>query len=367
VTPAELRELIPAARDSAYLNTATYGPASEPTVAAMAEFLEGWSHGSVQYEVWEAIGEECRVLFARLLKAPPEDVAIQPYVSTAAGSIAVQLRPGDRVVVSEIEFASNLWPWLYQRERGVEVAVVPARGGRSELEAYEAATGDRATILAVSAFQSSNGWRAPLRRLAEVAHAAGALLFVDACQGAGGIRLDPELDGFDLLVSDSYKWLLGPRGAGYMYLSQAARERFRPVSIGWHAAKDPLHTYYGVEVLLSETASRFDSSLSWISAIGDRESLSLLNHVGIEAIEAHNLRLADRFRAGIEELGISTSPFPEAERSPVVAISVEDPETVRTRLADAGVVVALRADSVRFAFHVFNNDSDVDRALEALA
>ena len=67
------------------------------------------------------------------------------------------------------------------------------------------------------------------------------------------------------------------------------------------------------------------------------------------------------------ELGISTSPFPEAERSPVVAISVEDPETVRTRLADAGVVVALRADSVRFAFHVFNNDSDVDRALEALA
>ena len=88
VTPAEFRELIPAARDFAYLNTATYGPASELTVAAMTEFLDGWSHGSVDHEVWEEVGEECRALFAQLLNVPTEDIAIQPYVSTAAGAIA---------------------------------------------------------------------------------------------------------------------------------------------------------------------------------------------------------------------------------------------------------------------------------------
>ena len=98
MTPADLRELVPAARDSAYLNTATYGPAPEPTVTAMAEFLEGWSHGSVLYEVWENVGEECRILFARLLNAPSEDIAIQPYVSTAAGAIAVQ--PGSMALGS---------------------------------------------------------------------------------------------------------------------------------------------------------------------------------------------------------------------------------------------------------------------------
>ncbi|MDQ6918253.1 MAG: aminotransferase class V-fold PLP-dependent enzyme [Candidatus Dormibacteraeota bacterium] len=367
MTPEELRLLVPAARDSAYLNTATYGPAAEPTVAAMAEFLEGWSHGSVRYEVWENIGEECRVLFAELLKASPDDIAIQPYVSTAAGAIAVQLQPGERVVVSEMEFASNLWPWLYQRERGVEVAVVPIRNGRSELAAYEAAIGDRVAIVAVSAFQSSNGWRAPLRALADRARAAGGMLFVDACQGAGGITLDPELDGFDLLVADSYKWLMGPRGAGYMYLSPAARERFRPVAMGWRSAREPLHTYYGTAMDLSETASRFDSSLSWISMVGDRESLRLLNSVGIEAIDAHNMRLAHRFRAGLEELAIETEPFPEAERSPVLAMTLPDPEATIARLADAGVIGALRADGVRLGFHVFNNESDVDRALEALA
>ena len=367
MTPEDLRGLVPAARDSAYLNTATYGPAARPTVAAMTEFLDGWSRGSVRFEVWEDVGEECRVLFAKLLGAPPEDIAIQPYVSTAAGAIAVQLQPGDRVVVNEMEFASNLWPWLFQRERGIDVAVVPAHHGRCELADYEAAIGDRVAIVAVSAFQSANGWRAPLRALADRAHAAGGMLFVDACQGAGGIRLDPGRDGFDMLVADSYKWLMGPRGAGYMYLSPAARERFRPVAMGWRSARHPQETYYGVEMDLSETASRFDSSLSWISMVGDRESLLLLNAVGIETIEAHNLGLAHRFRAGIEELAIETDRFPEAEQSPVVALALRDPDASIARLTAAGVIAARRANGVRLSFHVFNDVSDVDRALEALA
>jgi selenocysteine lyase/cysteine desulfurase len=101
--------------------------------------------------------------------------------------------------------------------------------------------------------------------------------------------------------------------------------------------------------------------------VGDRESLQLLNAVGIEAIEAHNLRLARRFREGIEELAIETEAFPEAERSPVVALTLPDPDATVARLTAAGVVGARRADGVRLGFHVFNNESDVDRALEVLA
>jgi len=366
VTPAELRALVPAVRESAYLDTATYGPAAEPVVAVIRDFIDSWSRGTTRFEVWESVGEDCRGLFAALLNVSPDDIAAQPFVSTAAGTIAAQLQPGDRVVVNEREFASNLWPWLHQRERGVEVAVVPVRAGRSEVADYAAAAGDRVAIIAVSAFQSSNGWRAPLRQLADLAHSAGGMLFVDACQGAGAIRLDPAIDGFDLLATDSYKWLMGPRGAGYMYLSPEARARFRPLSVGPHAGRRPLGSYYGVEMNLSDTASRFDASPSWISVAADREALRLLTGVGIETIEAHDLHLAARFRTGLNELGIETDAFPEAERSPVVAVAVANPAETVTRLAAAGVVAAHRANGVRFAFHVFNNESDVDRALEAL-
>jgi selenocysteine lyase/cysteine desulfurase len=151
-----------------------------------------------------------------------------------------------------------------------------------------------------------------------------------------------------------------------MYLSPAARERYRPVAMGYRSARRPHETYYGVEMDLSHTASRFDSSLSWISMVGDREGLQLPNAVGIDVIEAHNLRLAHRFRSGAEELAIATESFPEAERSPVVSLAIADPDSAIARLAAAGVVAARRANGVRFSFHVFNNEADVDRALKAL-
>ena len=366
VTPAELRALIPAARDTAYLNTATYGPASELTVGALRDFADAWSRGSGRFEDWEDVAEGNRALFAQLIKASSDDIAIQPYVSGAAGLIGVQLRPGDRVVVSEIEFASNLWPWLVQRERGVEVAIVPAREGRCEVADYAAAIGGRVALVAVSAFQSSNGWRAPLRQLADLAHAAGGLLFVDACQGAGAISLDPARDGFDLLAADSYKWLMGPRGSGYMYLPPAARDRFQPIAVGAFNSRAVHSTYYGPEMELSETASRFDTSLSWMAVACDREALRPLVEIGIDAIEAHDLALAGRFRSGITDLGLPTDEYPEAERSPIVAVTIHDAGAAVERLSRAGVVVAQRANGVRFSFHVFNNESDVDRALEAL-
>ena len=367
MTPEELRALVPAALDAVYLDTATYGPAAVPTADAVHAFTDAWSHGATRFEVWDGAVNECRDLFAALLNASPDDIAIQPFVSTAAGTLAVQLQPGDRVVVNEMEFGSNIWPWLYQRDRGVEVAVVLSSGGRCRLEDYESAISGRVTVVAVSAFQSSNGWRAPLRELAGLARAAGGMLFVDACQGAGCVRLDPAVDGFDLLATDSYKWLMGPRGAGYLYLSPAARERFRPVLIGPHAGRSRLGAYYGPVMELSETASRFDSSPSWISMAGDRQALGLIRAIGIEAIEAHDMRLADRFRRGVAKLRLETPDFPEAERSPVVALSLDDPEAAVDRLSRAGVIAARRATGVRFSFHAFNNDTDVDRALEALA
>ena len=367
MTPKEFRLLIPAAREAAYLNTATYGPASELTVGALRDFADAWSRGTGRFEDWADAAEGNRALFAELIKASPDDIAIQPYVSGAAGLIGVQLRRGDRVVVNEIEFASNLWPWLVQRERGVEVAIVPARGGYCEVADYAAAIGDRVALVAVSAFQSSNGWRAPLRQLADLAHAAGGLLFVDACQGAGAISLDPARDGFDLLAADSYKWLMGPRGSGYMYLPPAVRDRFRPIAVGAFNSRDHHSTYYGPEMELSETASRFDTSLSWMSVAGDRQALQPLVEIGIDAIQAHDLSLADRFRSGIADLGLWTDEYPEAGRSPVVAVAIDDPAAAVERLSRAGVVVAKRAKGVRFSFHVFNNESDVDRALEALA
>jgi selenocysteine lyase/cysteine desulfurase len=192
------------------------------------------------------------------------------------------------------------------------------------------------------------------------------MLIVDACQGAGAIALDPRRDGFDVLVADSYKWLMGPRGMGYMYISPEARQRFEPVGIGWRSGREPQNSYYGVEMDLSSTASRFDSSLSWISVVGDRESLGLLTDIGIHRIEAHDMRLAERFRAGLDRIGIPGDGFTPPERSQSVAVALKDAKGAVERLRSAGVVAAQRGDMARLSFHVFNDDADVDTALNVL-
>jgi cysteine desulfurase / selenocysteine lyase len=367
VTPADLRNLVPAARSQAYLDTATYGPASLPVVAAIAEFTELWSRGAARFEAWEEAAEDCRRLFARLLHCQPEDVAIQPFVSTAATALARQLRPGERVVVDDLEFSSNLWPWLHQRERGVRVTLVEAEDGRLPRAALERAIdAGPLALLAVSAVQSSNGFRADLPWLAERVHAAGGLLFVDACQAAGAVDLDPARDGFDLLATDSYKWLMGPRGAGYLYLAPAAQERFEPLALGWRVGRDVGSSYYGPRIELSPTASRYDSSLSWISVAGDRAALGLLAELGAAAVEAHDLALAGRFREGLSRLGLASDRFEPCERSAIFAVPFPDPAAALEALGTSGVVAARRAQGVRFSFHAFNDEDDVDRALGVL-
>ena len=151
-----------------------------------------------------------------------------------------------------------------------------------------------------------------------------------------------------------------------MYISETARRRTRPLAIGTHSARNPRTTYYGVEMDLSDAASLFDSSLSWMAMVGDRESLQLLNQIGIDRIEKHNLALATRFRVGATRLGVPAVDFPAEERSPIVSVLLDDPDRSLSRLRQAGVTAAKRAGGIRFSFHVFNNEDDVDRALAAL-
>ena len=92
MTPAELRELVPAARESAYLDAATYGPAAEPTVAAIREFTDSWSRGTTRYEVWESAGEDCRRLFAALLNVSVRKIQYRLKEYRAQGLLPVANR-----------------------------------------------------------------------------------------------------------------------------------------------------------------------------------------------------------------------------------------------------------------------------------
>jgi selenocysteine lyase/cysteine desulfurase len=272
------------------------------------------------------------------------DVAVGTQVSAFVGLVALSLPRGARVVCAEEDFTSVLFPLLARDD--LQVELVP-------LDRVAEAVDARTALVAVSAVQSADGRLADLEAIEAVARASGALTLIDATQACGWLPLDA--GRFDFLVCATYKWLLAPRGCALMTVRPEAAERLTPHLAGWFAAETPAASYGG-PLRLAGGARRFDVSPAWFSWVAQPPALDVLARVGIAAIREHDVALANRFRAG---LGLP--------RSDSAIVSVPPGEGARDRLGAAGVIYADHGDLLRFSFHLYTVEADVDRALEAMA
>jgi selenocysteine lyase/cysteine desulfurase len=330
--------------DRPYLNTASYGLPPAPAFAALQGSLENWRRGRTSWEGWTESVARARESFARLVGARAEDVAAGATVSELVGLVAASLPDGAQVLVPEIEFTSNLFPWFVQERRGVRVRTAPLDGLP---EAVEPTT----SLVAVSAVQSSNGDVADLAAIGEAALANGALLLVDATQACGWLPLDAA--EADFLVVHTYKWLMSPRGAALMAVRPERLDALVPVHAGWWSAREPFGDYYGPPLRLADSARRLDTSPAWFSWVGTAPALEIVERIGVDRIGEHNVELANRFRAG---LGL------EPRGSAIVSVDVEGAE----RLEAAGIRAAVRDGGLRVSFHLYNTPEHVDAALAAL-
>ena len=342
-----------------YLDTATYGLPSRSVVAAVERALADW-RSRADWRAWEADAEAARAVFAELVGADVDHVAATTSVSAAAGVVAASLPAGngDNVVLHEDDFASAIYPWTNLGRRGVEIRALP-------LEHLADGIDQRTILVALSSVQSADGRVADLTVLN--GHVWGLAadvserdrfprVFVDATQAVGAVPTN--VDAVDYLACSLYKWIPAPRGLSFLYVRPERLDEVVPWLAGWKSGGGWAGKYYGLPPELAGDARRLDTSLSWIAAAGARPALELIRDVGVADIAAHDLRLARRFAA---ELGL---PRPDA---PIVRLAVEDADAAVDRLERAGVTASARAGAVRLSFHLYNDDEDVDLALEALA
>ena len=139
-----------------------------------------------------------------------------------------------------------------------------------------------------------------------------------------------DLRHVDVLVAPDHKFLLNAgRGMGYCYLSPAAQARFTPVSAGWRAGSVPFDSFFGPAMNLSATASRFDSSISWLAAIGNQAALAVFDDFGPGAIYARNRELTAKLRAALTGIGWDPVDLPEQNQSTIVSVPLGDTEPAR--------------------------------------
>jgi selenocysteine lyase/cysteine desulfurase len=326
-----------------WLNTASYGLPPRPAFDELQAVLDEWRTGRVSWEGWDLATRRSRVAFAGLVGVDPGDVAVGSAVSQLLAPIGASLPTGTRVLVPDIEFTSNLFPWL--AAPGVEVDTVAVGELADRIDAGT-------DVVAFSVVQSATGEIADVDAVVGAARAHGALVVADATQACGWLPV--EAGRFDAVVVGAYKWLMCPRGTAFAYLAPDLRERLTPYAAGWYAGEDVHDSYYGPPLRLATSARRFDISPSWVVYAGAPAALELVAEIGVTAIHDHDVALANRFLTALGR--------PPGDS----AIVTVDAPGADEKLRKAGVRAAVRAGRVRASFHLYTTEADVDQAVNAL-
>ncbi|MCF3146417.1 aminotransferase class V-fold PLP-dependent enzyme [Streptomyces platensis] len=340
------------APETTYLNSASSGLLPRRSADALRASLdESASYGTMGRDYFAA-ATASRAAFARLLDVPAERVALGSSVAVQSAFVAATLPEGAEVLAPEGDFSSLVNPLA--AHPGIKLRTVP-------LEALADAVRPGTALVAFSAVQSLDGRIADMAAVREAARAHGARTYLDITQAAGWLPL-PAAD-FDFVVAGAFKWLLCPRGATFMaFGGDYGRGAEWPAAphAGWVAGEDIGASNYGL-IQPAATARRFDEPFAHLSYIGAEQSLGLLEELGVERVHAHNAALADHYRAGLAERGLTPRPAPGS-----AIVSTPGIADAEDRAAAAGVRISVRGGLLRAAFHLYNSTDDVDRLLALL-
>jgi len=330
-----------------YLNTATVGLPCQATVEAMRQDIALWQSGELNVPEYDATIDRCRALFANLIETPAEWIAIGNQVAPFITLLAQSLKPGSRVLSVENDFTSVLFPFMV-REHEIEIELVALADIPAKLEQDSSFD-----WVALSAVQSANGEVADLDAISNAAKLTNTQVVLDATHAVSWLDIKPT--HWDMLICGAYKWLLSPRGTAFAAIKPELMETIPPIMANWYAGDDIWQSIYSAPLRLAESARRYDTSPAWLPWVGTLPALELIDKLGVAAIGAHNISLANRFRRG---MGLDDS------NSAIVSLNQAG---IDEKLQAAGVAASVRAGAARLSFHLYNTEEEVDNVLEIVA
>jgi selenocysteine lyase/cysteine desulfurase len=328
---------------------------------------------SIRPEDWFDEVERLRVLFARLAGADPDGVAIVPATSygLAVAAANTEAAPGDRVVLLAGDFASNVQTWTAWAERsGAEVVTVERRGDQGWIEPLLDSLDERVRVVSVPSVHWVDGSTVDLERAAARTREIGALLVVDATQSLGAMPLDLAAVRPDYLVAAGYKWLLGPLGTSYLYVSPEHRDG-RPLEENWTGragAEDfgvagPAAPDRGARY--RPGARRFDAGQrgNFVLVPMAIAALEQVLDWGIHEIAAALAPVTARIEERARAMGLD--PVPAHLRAPHM-LGIGLPARTAERWSVEDVHVEMLGSGTRVSPHLHVTDGDVQRLCEAL-
>jgi cysteine desulfurase/selenocysteine lyase len=364
----------PVNRRLVWLNNCGISPPPGPVVTAMETHLRAYAERAVlgvpgEHEVHATV----RRRLAALLGAEPDELSL--IHNTAEGltfiSHGLELAAGDRILLLENEYPSNVYPWQHWRERGVALDFAPlAATPDAFLAGLTAAIGPRTRVVSVSAVHWCTGMPLPLEAIGALCAARGIDFVVDGAQGAGLVPLDVRRLGVTAMAFSAWKWLLGPLGLGVLYVRRERLAGLRFPFKGTGSVVDD-ETYLPYRDALKPGTDRYVlSTPNFNDWVYFDASLAYLERLGFPAVMARIRALASHLAGRLREAGfaLTEDAFP-GEGTGILAASKpgHDARALVAALGREGIVAAARLDRVRLAPHVYLLPAQLDAVADRLA
>jgi len=383
--PPEVRAQFPGAEGRIYFDIALRGLIPRAAAEAAHTHVEEVLHAGASKDAHRASVERCREMLAGLIGAEADEVAITKNVSEGLNLFASSLpwERGDNVVLCpDLEHPNNVFLWYNLRKlRGIEVRAVEPDGGRVPVERFAAAVDARTRLVTVPHVSFSPGFVTDVRAIADVAHATGALLLVDAAQSIGSIRCDVRALAIDALAVATQKSLLAFYGLGFLFVRRALAESLVPAHVARYGmdlgaeAGETARTG-GDHLPYAAGARRFDlGNYNYLGAQAAEASLDLITSIGMARVEAHLRALSARLAEGLLDLGLPVvGGAPGPHLGHIVAVgqsggghhdTADDPAMnhLHRHLTSHGVKLSIRKGVLRMSLGLYNDVADVDRFL----
>ena len=371
------RHEFPVTRDKIFLAHAGDCPFPRRVAEAIADYARESATGDQEKFVYPAILEQGRKLAAQLLKCQPDEVAFVGPTSLALSFLAsgLKLRQGDNILIYFDDYPSNVYPWMALAEQGVEVRLMNSGGlGVIRPQDVLGQVDESTRLVALASCHFISGYRLDFQAIGQQLHERNILFSLDAIQTLGAFPTTVE--HVDLLAADAHKWLLGPCGAGVMYVRGPVQARVNPPIYGWHNVRCP--NYVAQEQIVFRTgAQKYEAGThNLFGIVGLVTAMGLLVELGVENIARELLRKRAWLVPALQAKGCAVlqGDAPAVAASGIISFSRPggDLAALHQKLVEAGVVTSLRADRsgqkyIRLSPHFYNTDAELERVVELIA
>ena len=372
----ELRRAeFPAARDKVFLAHAGVCPLPRRVADAISQCAQQSTLGDQEAFMLNRLAD-ARRLGAQLLNCQPDEIALVGPTSLALSFVAAGLkfRRGDNILIYHDDYPSNVYPWMALAAKGVEVRLLNTRGlGVIRAKDVMGQVDENTRLVALASCHFISGWRLEHDAIGRFLRERGILFCLDAIQTLGAFPTTVE--HVDFLAADAHKWLLGPCGAGLLYVKKDLQEKLNPPVYGWHNVRNPDFVAQE-QIVFRSGAVKFEAGTqNLIGLVGLIAAMELALEIGVDNIAAELRRKRAWLVPELQKRGFTVLNADAKPENTGGITTFFQPKTdlagLHKKLADAGIVTSLRVDRkgqnyIRLSPHFYNTDAELRRVVELL-